>query len=140
MGDNGEGAKPEQRASTKGSLLEWAATLESNGDISGRVQAEIDNAHAAVDATGRLADVVAKDNKLLIKDFGIGDRQQQLQTEQTGVRPSHTERVVHNLDRAGLHKEPFRPDVQEQVHRLLTPLLPASRYLPPVSCHPLAAS
>lgn len=96
------------------SLLEWAQGLEANGDISKSVHEQINAAHAAVDATGRLALIVAKDNDVLIRDFKLKERRQHLQSERTGERLDHAVRVVHNLQKAGLHREPQRADVYVQ--------------------------
>lgn len=97
------------------SLLEWAQRLEAKGDISKCVCEQISADHAAVDATGRLAAIVAKDNDVLVRDFKLEERRQHLRSEQTGERLDHATRVMHSLQKAGLHREPQRADVQVQV-------------------------
>jgi len=101
-------------APKKGSLLEWAQELEGMGRISASVSAQIEEDHAAVDATGRLANVVAKDNDVLVRDFLLEERRQKLRTEQTGEKPSQPERLMRKLEKAGLRKDPQRADVLEQ--------------------------
>lgn len=106
---------PEKPAPKKPSLLEWAQNLEANGAIAARVNAQVDKGHAAMAATDRLADLVAKDNEVLVKDFLIEEKKQRMHTEQTGERPELCERVMHSLEKAALHRDPQREDVQQQV-------------------------
>lgn len=101
-------------APKKESLLEWAQRLEAAGNISGKVNAQISEDHKAVGATGRLADLVAKDDDMVVKDFLIEERRQKLRAEQTGEKPTQPARLMHNLEKVSLHRVPRRADVLEQ--------------------------
>ncbi|KAL1519104.1 hypothetical protein AB1Y20_003369 [Prymnesium parvum] len=117
---NQPSAKPateEKTGPKRGSLLEWAQNLEASGDIKSKVSAQVNEGHAAIGATGRLADLVAKDNDNLVKDFKIEDRLQHMDLGKGKAKASHTDRVVHNMEKVGLHRDPQRAGVQEQIRR-----------------------
>lgn len=107
--------EPKASEPRRGSLLDWAKSIEAAEAMSSKVSAEVNEAHAAVGATMRLADVDAKDNQALVKDFFIENRLQHMKAEANGVKPSLNERVAHNLEKAALHRAPVREEMAAEV-------------------------
>lgn len=96
-----------------GGLFDLNKDINQAIGASGRITDEILESHT--ESTERLALVTKKEEQMLVKDFKIEDNIQRLHTEQTGERLPHTDRVVRNLERAGLHRDIQSKETKEQV-------------------------